>query len=97
MIVVDYDAYAGSWFDCSCLTACLRVVTLTALQTAGVFLSCVHDYRFFFVRRRQYSREQPNAALGVFRRNELVGRGNRGSSDAVVEWILAAMLLQFAD
>ena len=28
-------------------TASLRVIALTALQTAGVFLSCVHDYRAF--------------------------------------------------
>ena len=35
-----------SRFDCF-LTACLRVITLKALQTAGVILSCVHDYRVF--------------------------------------------------
>ena len=29
---------------CSCLTPCPRVVTLTALQTAGAFV-CAHDYR----------------------------------------------------
>ena len=28
-----------------CFNACLRVITLTALQTARVLLSCVHDYR----------------------------------------------------
>ena len=28
-------------------TACLRVITLTALQTAGKFLTCVHYYRAF--------------------------------------------------
>ena len=32
------------WFDCSFSTACPRVVTLTALQTAGAFV-CAHDYR----------------------------------------------------
>ena len=31
-------------FDCSFFTACPRVVTLTALQTAGAFV-CAHDYR----------------------------------------------------
>ena len=31
----------------SLLHACLRVITLTALQTIGVFLSSVHDYRAF--------------------------------------------------
>ena len=44
-IVVDYYVYDGSWFDCSFFTACPRVITLTAFQTAGVFLSCVYDYR----------------------------------------------------
>ena len=47
VIVVDYYVLGGSWFDCSLFTACLRVITLTALPTAGVFLSCVHDYRAF--------------------------------------------------
>ena len=45
-IVVDDYVHAGSWFDCSFFTACPRVATLTALQTAGpgsVPLS-VHDY-----------------------------------------------------
>ena len=46
-MVVDYYVFVGSWFDCSFFTASLRVITLTALQTAGVFLSCVHDYRAF--------------------------------------------------
>ena len=46
-MVVDYYVFVGSWFDCSFFTACLRVITLTARQTAGVFLSCVHDYRAF--------------------------------------------------
>ena len=32
------------WFDCSSFTACPRVVTLPALQTAGAFV-CAHDYR----------------------------------------------------
>ena len=36
--------YGGFWFDCSFFTACPRVVTLTALQTAGAFV-CAHDYR----------------------------------------------------
>ena len=31
--------YGGFGFDCSFFTACARVVTLTAPQTAGVFLS----------------------------------------------------------
>ena len=35
----------GSFVECSFFTPCLRVITLTILQTAGVFLSCVHDYR----------------------------------------------------
>ena len=34
----------GFWFDCPFFTACPRVVTLTALQTAGAFV-CAHDYR----------------------------------------------------
>ena len=39
VIVVDYYVFGGSWFDCPFFIACLRVITLTALQTAGVFLS----------------------------------------------------------
>ena len=34
----------GFWFDRPCFTACPRVVTLTALQTAGTFV-CAHDCR----------------------------------------------------
>ena len=47
VICVDYHVFGGSWLDCSIFTACLPVITLTALQTAGVFLSFVHDYRAF--------------------------------------------------
>ena len=47
MIVVDYYVFGGFWFDWSIFTACLRVITLAALQTACVFLSCVYDYRAF--------------------------------------------------
>ena len=35
--------YGGCRFDCRFFTACLQVVTLTALQTAGAFV-CAHDY-----------------------------------------------------
>ena len=35
--------YGGFWFDSSFFTACPRVVTLTALQTASTFV-CAHDY-----------------------------------------------------
>ena len=42
--VVIVDDYCVCWFlgsrvDCSFFTACLQAITLTALQTAGVFLS----------------------------------------------------------
>ena len=47
MIVVEYYVFGGFWFDCSFFTACLRVITLTALQTAGLSPSFVHDYRAF--------------------------------------------------
>ena len=36
--------YNGFWFDCSVFKACPRVVTPTALQTAGAFVRA-HDYR----------------------------------------------------
>ena len=35
VIFVDYYVYGGSWFYCFFFTACPRVVTLTALLTAG--------------------------------------------------------------
>ena len=47
VIVVDYYVLGGCWFDYSFFTACLRVTTLPALQTAVVLLFCVHDYRAF--------------------------------------------------
>ena len=47
VVIVIYDVFGGSCFYCPFFTACLRVITLTVLQTAGVFLSCVHDYRAF--------------------------------------------------
>ena len=41
-------------------TACPRVVTLTALQTAGAFV-CAHDYRA--VRTVQHSRQQARSSV----------------------------------
>ena len=53
VIVVEYTmnmcmvSYGCSWFDCSFSTACLRVITQTALHTTGVFIYFVHDCRAF--------------------------------------------------
>ena len=46
MIVVDYYLVVRGLIALF-FTACLRVIALTALQTAGVFLSSVHDYDAF--------------------------------------------------
>ena len=76
------------------LTACLRVITLTALQTAGEFLSCVHDYRAFCTVQAVLQTATIIAAvLVVVSSHEFVSRGNRGNSDAIVERIPAAMLV----
>ena len=72
----------------------LRVITLTALQTAGVFLSCVHDYRAFCTVQAVLQTATIIAAvLVVVSSHEFVSRGNRGNSDAIVERIPAAMLV----
>ena len=47
VMIVDYYVFGDSWFDCSFFPASLRVITLTARPTAGVFLYCVHGYRAF--------------------------------------------------
>ena len=73
------------------ITACPRVTTLAALQTAGVFLS-VLTITLHFVRCRQHSRQQPTSRCHGL----VIVCGNRGNSDAVVEWIPAAMIVQFA-
>ena len=52
-IVVGYYAFGGSCSDCSFFTACLRVITLAAILTAGVFLSSVHGYCVFCTVRAQ--------------------------------------------
>ena len=93
MIVVDYYVFGGCWFDCSFI-ACLRVITLTALRTAGVFLSCVHDYRAFGTVQAVHKTTN-NRWQSVVISHELVSCGNRGNSDGVVEWVPAAMLVQF--
>ena len=45
VIVVDYHVVGSSWLDCPLFSACLPVITLTALQTAlqtaGLFQSCL--------------------------------------------------------
>ena len=74
-------------------TTCLRVVTLTEFQTAGVFLSCVHDYRAFGTVQAVHKTTN-NRWQSVVISHELVSCGNRGNSDAVVEWIPAAMLIR---
>ena len=89
--------FGGSWFDCSFFTACLRVITLTALQAAGVFLSCVHDYRAFCTVQAVLQTATiilPLYWYSVVSSHEMVICGNRGNSDAVVEWIPAAMLVR---
>ena len=74
------------WFDCSCFTACPRVVTLTALQTAGAFV-CAHDYRAV--------RTVQTAQLLQFVADSWLVVGT-GELYAVVGWIPAAMWVQFA-
>ena len=64
--------YGSFWFDCSFFTACPRVVTLTTLQTAGVFV-CAHDYSA--VRAVQATLQ---TATAVFCSRELVSCGNGG-------------------
>ena len=54
-------------------TACPRVVTLTALQTAGVFV-CAHDYRA--VRTVQAALQTATAVVGS---RDLVNCGNGGT------------------
>ena len=73
-------------------------MTLTALQAAGVF-RFVFTTTVFFVRCRLCSKQQPTAVLVLVVSNlvvsshELVSCGNSGNSDAIVEWITAAMLV----
>ena len=49
--------YGGFWFGCFCFTGCPRVVTLTALQTAGAFVY-THGYRAF-----RYGAGSPTAVV----------------------------------
>ena len=61
------------WFDCSCFTACPRVVTLSTLHTAGAFV-CAHVYAYRAVRTVQAA--QP---LAVVCSRELICCGNGGT------------------
>ena len=74
---------------------CPRVVALTAPQTSGVLLSCVHYYRAF-----RTVRAALQTAAAVVSSHELVSGGNGGNSYVVylvVERIYARpRLIQFA-
>ena len=94
-VVVDYYYTYGGYIALF-ITTCPRVIILAALQATGVFLS-VLTITLHFGRCRQHSRQRPTAVLAVSNRWPRVGYncGNRGNSDAVVEWIPAATLTQF--
>ena len=66
-------------------TACWRVVTLTALQTAAVFV-CAHDYRAVPTVQAVLQ-----TATAVVCSHDLVIVVGTGGLYAVVEWIPAAM------
>ena len=84
--------YGGCWFGCFFFTACPRAVTLTALQTPSVFLS-VFTASVLVLRCRQHFRQQLLCSQSP---RVAYLRGKGGDSDAAVEWIPAAMLVQFA-
>ena len=79
--------FGGFWFDCSFFTACPRVVHLTALQAAGVFL-CVHDYRA--VRTVQVALQTATAVVSTAVAASWLVVGT-GGAYAIVEWIPAAI------
>ena len=81
----------GSWVDCSVSTAWMRVITLTALQTAlqtaGVFLSCVHDYRACCTVQTVLHTATTTAVvllIRIVRSHELYSCGNSRNFDVLV-------------
>ena len=83
-----------SWLFSDCMSA---FVTLTALQTAGMFHSGVHDYRaFMYGAGSTPDSRQPLHWQSIVSSHELLSCGNRGNCDVVGEWIPAAKFVQFA-
>ena len=83
-----------------CMSAGHHSYSTRDSKQVGVFLSCVRDYRAFCtvqaVLQTATNRCAGSYYSGVVSSHKLVGCGNRGNSDAVVEWIPVAMFVQFA-
>ena len=75
--------YGGSWFASPFLTACPRVVNLTALQTAGVVFSVFTATGGVFHTARAALQTATNLCMIVVSSHESVRCGDRETADAV--------------
>ena len=99
MIVFDYYVYGGSFSYCPIFTACLCGSSLkrNSIRRRRVPVLCSRLHRALCT-VWAVLKTVTNRCIGklVVSSHELVSCGNRRNSVAVVEWIPAAMLVQFA-